>query len=153
MPQDDKDLYLQVSQHEGEIRGLKESFVDFQRTVSKSFEASNDALVRLSSDLNNRFDNANASTGDKLDRIERRLSEESQERVRGKVISPQLYISIILIGFAIVGGATAYVSMLVSPLRESLNKVEHRMLTVEQSTIELAVQAAEINAKLNNQSP
>jgi len=153
MPQDDKDLYLQVSQHEGEIRGLKESFVDFQRTVSKSFEASNDALVRLSSDLNNRFDNANASTGHKLDGIVRRLAEESQERVRGKVISPQLYISIILIGFAVVGGATAYVSMLVSPLRESLNKVEQRMLIVEQSTIELSVQAAEIRAKLDNQGP
>ena len=153
MPQDDKDLYLQVSQHEGEIRGLKESFVDFQRTVSKSFEASNDALVRLSSDLNNRFDNANASTGDKLDRIERRLSEESQERVRGKVIPPTLIISIILVGFAVVGGATAYVSMLVSPLRESLNKVEQRMLIVEQSTIELSVQSAEIRAKLDNQSP
>jgi hypothetical protein len=153
MPQDDKDLYLQVSQHEGEIRGLRESFVDFQRTVSKSFEASNDALVRLSSDLNSRFDSANTSTSHKLDGIVRRLAEESQERVRGKVISPQLYISIILIGFAVVGGATAYVSMLVNPLRENLNKVEQRILIVEQSNIELLVQTSEIKAKLDNRSP
>jgi len=146
----DSDLYLKVSQHEGEIRGLKESLTDFQRTVSKSFEASNDALVRLSTDLNSRFDAANASTGDKLDKIDRRLSEESQERVRGKVIPPQLYISILLVGFAVIAGATAYVSMLVNPLRETINKVEQRILTVEQSNIVLLVRSAELASKLKN---
>ena len=149
----DQELYLKVNQHDGEIRGLKESLTDFQKTVSKSFETSNEALVRLGTDLNTKISSANVFTGEKLDKIEKRLAEESQERVRSKVIPPQLYISLVLLSFAAIAGATAYVSMLVSPIKETLNKVEQRIQYVEQSSKDLSVQSAELRSRLDNLNP